>query len=52
MEIYQNEEGRFIMKTLRTHISNDKLCLEFRRIMEWVGEEGHRMVVPVLSTVS
>lgn len=33
IDIYRSEEGRFIMKVKRTHISGDKRQLEFQRVV-------------------
>jgi hypothetical protein len=48
VDIYRSEEGRFIMKLKRTHISGDRRQIEFQRIVEWALREGDAMVVPIV----
>ena len=50
IDIYQNDEGRFVMKTVKTHIIGDRRHNEFKRIMSWVEQGGSKLVVPVIST--
>ena len=48
MDIFRDEEGTFIMKSKCNHIVEDKRYHEFKRIVEWVKECGHRMIVPLI----
>ena len=47
MNIYKDDDAKFIMKMKRTFMKGDRRHADFVKVVEWMGE-SHRNVVPIL----
>jgi hypothetical protein len=48
IDVFRNQDGTFLMKSTLTHILHDKRCHDFKKILSWVQQEGHKLIVPVV----